>query len=224
MEDKLRLLIPKGRIFDGVARLLADAGFPVSLADRAYRPSMGAAWLDAKIMKPQSVGELLEMGSHDAGFTGVDWIRENGSSVEELLDLGLDRVRIVAAVPSALGDGELKSRAIVVATEYANLAKAWLDAGGFRYRVLRTHGATEVFPPDDADMIIDNTSSGRTLRDNDLRIIDTLLESSTRFVASPAAMADPWKRERLRELVTLFRAVLDGRERVMLEMNVPKEG
>jgi len=224
MDEKLRLLIPKGRIFDGVVRLLSEAGFPVSLADRTYRPALGAPWLDAKIMKPQSVGELLELGSHDAGFTGVDWIRESGARVEELVDLGLDRVRIVAAVPASLGEEELRSRPIVVATEYASLAAAWLGGRGYRHRVLRTYGATEVFPPDDADMIVDNTSSGQTLRDNGLRIVDTLLESSTRFVASPAAMACPQKRGRVEELAMLFRAVLDGRERVMLEMNIPRDG
>jgi len=223
MEEKLRLLIPKGRIFEGVSRLLAEAGFPVALADRTYRPLMSTDWLDAKIMKPQSVGELLELGSHDVGFTGIDWIRENDAGVEELIDLGFDRVRIVAAVPSALDEGALRSKSLVVATEYVNLAKAWLDAKGYRYRILRTYGATEVFPPDDADMIIDNTSSGQTLRDNGLKIIDTLLESSTRFVASPAAMANPVKRGRIEEMVMLFRAVLDGRERVMLEMNIPKD-
>ena len=179
-------------------------------------------WLDAKIMKPQNVGELLELGSHDAGFTGIDWIQESGADVDEVMDLGFDRVRIVAAVPAELDDQALRRKKIVAATEYVNLAKAWLDAEGFDYRVVRTYGATEVFPPDDADMIIDNTSTGQTLRDNGLRIVSTILESSTRFVASKAALAGREKRGRIEELAMLFRAVLDGRERVMLEMNVPK--
>ncbi|MDR0602243.1 MAG: ATP phosphoribosyltransferase [Treponema sp.] len=217
--EKLRILIPKGRIFDNVSRLFADAGFPLCLADRTYRPVFAAEWLDAKIMKPQNVGELLELGSHDAGFTGVDWIRESGADVREVLDLGFDRVRVVAAVPAGATPRPGK---IVVATEYVNLARAWLEKSDYQYRILRTYGATEVFPPDDADMIIDNTASGKTLRDNGLVIIDTLLESSTRFVVSPRAMEDPEKRGRIDELVMLFRAVLDGRERVMLEMNVPK--
>jgi ATP phosphoribosyltransferase len=221
--DTLRVLIPKGRIFDNISRLFADAGFPITLADRTYRPSLGAEWLDAKIMKPQNVGELLELGSHDAGFTGVDWIRESGADVEEIMDLGFDRVRIVAAVPATFDEAALRSKKLVVATEYVNLADSWLKASGYRYRILRTYGATEVFPPDDADMIIDNTSSGRTLRDNGLAIIATLLESSTRFVASRAAMSDPEKRNRIEELAMLFRAVLDGRDRVMLEMNIPKD-
>jgi ATP phosphoribosyltransferase len=223
MADKLRVLIPKGRIFENVARLFAEAGFPFALSDRTYRPALGADWLDAKIMKPQNVGELLELGSHDAGFTGIDWIRESGAVVEEIMDLGFDRVRIVAAAPQGLDEAALRSRKLVVATEYVNIAETWLKSAGYRYRILRTYGATEVFPPDDADMIIDNTSSGATLRDNGLRIIDTLLESSTRFVASRSAMADNEKRGRIEELAMLFRAVLDGRDRVMLEMNIPKE-
>jgi ATP phosphoribosyltransferase len=221
--DKLRILIPKGRIFDNVARLFTEAGFPIALADRTYRPTLGTDWLDAKIMKPQNVGELLEMGSHDAGFTGIDWIEESGADVAEILDLGLDRVKIVAAVPQAFDEEFLRSKKLVVATEYVNLAERWLKTKGYQYRILRTYGATEVFPPDDADMIIDNTSSGQTLRDNGLAIIGTILKSSTRFVASHAALADPEKKNRIEELAMLFRAVLDARDRVMLEMNIPKD-
>jgi ATP phosphoribosyltransferase len=136
-----------------------------------------------------------------------------------VLDLGFDKVRIVAAAPADLD----RTRRIVVATEYVNIATAWLAAQGWDYRVVRTYGATEVFPPDDADMIIDNTSSGQTLRDNGLDIIATILESSTRFVASKQAMANPEKRERIEELAMLFQAALSGRERVMLEMNVAED-
>jgi ATP phosphoribosyltransferase len=220
--DKLRILIPKGRIFENVARLFTEAGFPLSLADRAYRPKIAADWLDAKVMKPQNVGELLELGGHDAGFTGLDWIRESGAEVEEVLDLGMDRVSVVAAVPAALDEEALRAKKLVAATEYVNLADAWLSAAGYRYRILRTYGATEVFPPDDADMIIDNTSTGQTLRDNGLRVAAVILESSTRFVASRTAMADREKRNRIEELAMLFKAVLDGRNKVMLEMNVAK--
>ncbi|GHU80803.1 ATP phosphoribosyltransferase [Spirochaetia bacterium] len=220
--NKLRILIPKGRIFDNVSSLFAEAGFPITMAERTYRPKIAADWLDAKIMKPQNVGELLELGSHDAGFTGIDWIRESGADVEEILDLGFDRVRIVAAVPAGIDDRALKAKKLVAATEYVNLAESWLKSEGYQYRILRTYGATEVFPPDDADMIIDNTSSGQTLKDNGLRIVTTILESSTRFVASRAALADPEKRSRIEELAMLFKAVLDGRDKVMLEMNIPK--
>ena len=220
---KLRILIPKGRIFDNVSVLFSEAGFPLRLTDRTYRPAVSAEWLDVKIMKPQNVGELLELGSHDAGFTGLDWIRESNADVEEIMDLGFDRVRIVAAIPLGFDEDKLKSQKIVAATEYVSLAEKWLTNSGYNYRLLRTYGATEVFPPDDADMIIDNTSSGQTLKDNGLKIIDCLLESSTRFVASKTAMANPEKRGRIEELAMLFRAVLDGRDRVMLEMNVTED-
>ena len=223
MKNKLSVLVPKGRIFENVAKLFSDAGFPIRLTDRTYRPDSGADWLEMKIMKPQNVGDLLELDSHDAGFTGIDWIMESGADVDEILDLGFDRVKIVAAVPQSLDNEVMKTKKLVVATEYVNLAERWLDKSGYKYKILRTYGATEVFPPDDADMIIDNTSSGQTLRDNGLKIIDTILESSTRFVASHSAMSDPYKRNRIEELVMLFRAVLDGRERVMLEMNIPKD-
>ena len=203
--------------------LFAEAGFPVALSDRTYRPTLRVDWLDAKIMKPQNVGELLELGSHDAGFTGIDWIKESGADVAEILDLGFDKVKIVAAVPQSIDEAALRSKKLVVATEYVNLAEHWLKAGGYHYRILRTYGATEVFPPDDADMIIDNTSSGQTLRDNGLKIIGTILESSTRFVASHEALKNAEKRNRIEELAMLFHAVLDGRERVMLEMNIPKD-
>jgi ATP phosphoribosyltransferase len=220
--DKLCVLIPKGRIFQKVIELFSDAGFPINVSDRTYRPMIGAEWLEAKIMKPQNVGELLELGGHDVGFTGRDWIEESGARIEKVLDLGFDTVRIVAAVPADMSEEKLKAKRLKVATEYVNIAETWLKQCGYQYRILRTYGATEVFPPDDADMIIDNTSSGQTLRDNGLRIIATILESSTCFVASLGALADPVKRTRIEELAMLFKAVLDGRERVMLEMNVHK--
>ena len=220
---KLRILIPKGRMFEHVSLLFSEAGFPLRLADRTYRPLIAADWLDAKVMKPQNVGELLELGSHDAGFTGIDWIKESNADVEEILDLGFDKVRIIAAIPSEYTEESLMARKIVAATEYVNLARKWLSDSGYSYRLLQTYGATEVFPPDDADMIIDNTSTGQTLKDNGLKIIACLLESSTRFVASKAAMANQEKRRRIEELAMLFKAVLDGRDRVMLEMNVPED-
>jgi ATP phosphoribosyltransferase len=221
---KLRILIPKGRIFENIGALFAEAGLPLKCADRTYRPVIGDdGRFEAKIMKPQNVGTLLEIGAHDCGFTGIDWIRESGADVVEVLDLGLDKVQIVAACPLALDDKALAARKITAATEYVNLAGRWLDARGYDFRVLRTYGATEVFPPDDADIIIDNTATGQTLRDNGLRVIDTLLESSTRFVASREAMADNGRRQQIEALAMLFHAVLEGRDKVMLEMNVSPE-
>ncbi|MDR0540173.1 MAG: ATP phosphoribosyltransferase [Spirochaetaceae bacterium] len=219
----LRILIPKGRIYNNIAALFNDAGFQISLTDRTYRPRVSADWIDAKIMKPQNVGDLLELGSHDAGFTGADWIEESGADVETILDLGFDKVRIVAAIPAECDLETLHKKHIVAATEYVNIARNYLHSKNYDFKIVRTYGATEVFPPDDADMIIDNTSTGQTLHDNGLVIIDTLLHSSTLFVASKEAMRSHEKRGRIEELAMLFKAVLDARERTMLEMNVNED-
>lgn len=221
--EKLKLLLPKGRIYANVISLLDGVGIKVDLPERAYRPNVNQDDIEAKVMKPQNIGKLLELGSHDVGFTGRDWIEETGADVEEIMDLGFDKVRIVAAVPNAIDDAQLKSRRVIVATEYEQIARRWLEKQKIDHIVVRTYGATEVFPPDDADMIIDNTSTGRTLQENGLRIVDTILTSSTRMFASKAALADASKKQKIYELKMLFEAVLNARGKVMLEMNCAKD-
>lgn len=220
---KLNVVVPKGSIFESITRLFDDAGISLKEDNRDYRPSISDPELDIKIMRPQNIPELIELGAHDAGFTGLDWVRETGVEVEEVLDLGLDPVRIVAAIPGPANEAELKRRRIVVASEYEMMTKDFLDKNGYNYVFLRTYGATEVFPPEDADMIVDNTATGRTLKEHDLRIIAELLRSSTRFIANKKIMGDPFKHEKIMELKMLFQSVLDARGRVMLEMNVPKD-
>ena len=219
----LKIVIPKGRIFQNVASLFNEAGFQLEIDDRGYTPWISDPEIEIKCMKPQNIAQLVELGSHDAGFTGFDWIAETSAKVSEILDLKFDPVRIVSAIPRNRTPADLKKKKIVVASEYENISRRYLDRGGFDYLFLRTYGATEVFPPDDADMIIDNVSSGRTLKANSLKIVDTLMSSSTRLIANPAAASDSWKGEKISELATLFQAVLDARGRVMLEMNVPPE-
>lgn len=220
---KLKMVIPKGRIYGNVVRLLNDAGFGVEVDERAYVPRIDDPEIEAKIMKPQNVPRLLELGSHDVGFTGHDWVIETGAQIAEIIDLEFDRVKIVAAMPESFTNLDLTQKKIVVASEYEQIAKKYLEQKKYQYILLRTFGATEVFPPDDADMIIDNVSTGRTLNEHNLTIIDTILESSTRFYANQAALNEPWKREKIEEMKMIFQAVLDARQRVMLEMNVPKE-
>ena len=219
----LKIVIPKGRIFQNVVSLFNEAGFQLEIDDRGYTPWISDPEIEIKCMKPQNIAQLVELGSHDAGFTGFDWIAETSAKVSEILDLKFDPVRIVSAIPRNRTPADLKKKKIVVASEYENISRRYLDRGGFDYLFLRTYGATEVFPPDDADMIIDNVSSGRTLKANSLKIVDTLMSSSTRLIANPAAASDSWKGEKISELATLFQAVLDARGRVMLEMNVPPE-
>lgn len=220
--EKLKILLPKGRIYENVVELFNGAGISIKLPERAYRPTVNQDDIEAKVMKPQNIGKLLELGAHDVGFTGRDWVEESNADVEEIMDLGFDTVRIVAAVPNGIDDAALKARRIIVATEYENITRRWLEANKIDSLVVRTYGATEVFPPDDADMIVDNTATGRTLIENGLRIVDTIMKSSTRMFASKSALADPEKKRKIMELKMLFSAVLDARDRVMLEMNVTK--
>ena len=221
--QKLKMVIPKGRIYNSVINLLNDAGFGVETAERVYIPRVEDSEIEAKIMKPQNIPKLVELGSHDVGFTGYDWVVETRADIIEALDLGFDKVKIVAAVPESLAELDLKKRKLIVASEYERIASDFLRKEKYNFLLIRTFGATEVFPPEDADMIIDNTSTGRTLKEHNLHVIKTALESSTRFIANRSALDDPWKREKIEEMKMLFRAVLDARERVMLEMNVSKE-
>ena len=219
----LNLALPKGRMFEAVCRLMEDAGLGVVGGERNYRPACRDPRLRLKILKPQNIVRMVELGSHDAAFAGHDWIVELGADVRELLDTGLDPVRVVAAVPREKGSLEaLRSRTILAASEYENLTRAFLAERGLPAVFVRSYGATEVFPPDDADLVVDNTATGTTLAENGLLEVAELLRSTTRFVANPAALAGG-KGELLRETALLLRAVLDARQRVMVEMNVTAE-
>ena len=220
---KMKMVIPKGRMFDSVVRLLNDSGIIFETNDRTYIPQIGDPEIEAKIMKPQNIAQLIELGSHDVGFIGYDWIVETGSRVVEIMDLKLDPVKIVAAVPSHLRKNQLKNKKIIVASEYENISQKYLKEENYRYLLIRSYGATEAFPPQDADMIIDNTASGQTLNDHNLSVIANIMSSSTRFIANVRALNDSWKREKIEELKMLFTAVFNARDRIMLEMNVPPD-
>lgn len=225
---KIRVALPKGRMESGVLALLADAGIRVRASSRGYRPEVllpGAeGQVTAKVLKPQNIVEMLHAGSRDFGFAGADWVAELGVDVVELLDTGLDPVRLVAAAPAeSLVSGALPKRPLVVASEYEKLTKAWIAKRVIEARFVKSFGATEVFPPEDADCIVDIAATGATLVANGLSIVDELATSSTRLYACPASMKDPAKRELAERLVMLLKSVLEARKRVMLEVNVGPE-
>ncbi len=225
----VRMGLPKGHMQAAVVALLQAAGVEVRLGARSYRPTLSWPRFETKLLKPQNVVEMLHAGSRDVGFAGADWVHELDADLVELLDTGLDPVRVVVAAPTTLADrGELPvvhpgGRPYVVASEYVRLTRAWVAQNNIDATVLRSYGATEVFPPEDADLIVDNVATGSTLSANGLVAIDTVLESSTRLFASPSALDDPGRRGLIEDMVLLLRSVLAARSRVMLDLNVTEE-
>jgi ATP phosphoribosyltransferase len=220
----IHLAVPKGRMEAGVFNLLAAAGIQLHVGERGYRPVLSEPGFEVKLLKPQNIVEMLAAGSRDIGFAGADWVAEKQADLVELLDTGLDPVRIVAASPESLLDqGRLPATHLVVASEYERLARQWVADSGLDASFVRSYGATEVFPPEDADIIVDNTATGETLAANGLVVVDELLDSSTRLYASPGAVADPEKKTAIDGLVLSLRSVLEARMRAMIELNASLE-
>lgn len=227
--EKLKILLAKGRIYESVYELLNDVGISIHLPDRTYFPTTNQDDLAFQVVKPQITSMLLAQGKADVGFSGKDWVFENGveNNLEEILDLGFDPVRIVAAIPETIDFDALLKQHVTIATEYQSLSKKWLSEKNINGAIFRTWGTSEGFVQDSPDalaqILIDNTSTGSSLKANRLKVVDTLMESSTRMYASKTALEDPKKRQKIFELKMLFEAVLNARNRVMLEMNVSAE-
>ena len=227
--EKLRILLAKGRIYESVYELLSDVGISLKLADRTYFPTTNQDDLAFQVVKPQIASALLASNKADVGFSGKDWVYENGvqDGVEEIMDLGFDPVRIVAAIPNTVDFDKLLKGKVTIATEYQTLSKKWFSDKKIDGTIFRTWGTSEGFVQDNEDslaqILIDNTSTGSSLRANNLKIVDTLMTSSTRMYASKEALKDPEKKQKIMELKMLFESVLNARGRVMLEMNVSKD-
>jgi ATP phosphoribosyltransferase len=187
----IHLAIPKGRIEAGVTSLLADAGIRLRSGLRGYRPVSSVEGYEVKLLKPQNIVEMLAAGTRDIGFAGADWVAEKSADLIELLDTGLDPVRVVVAAPqSLLVDGRLPARHLVVASEL------------------------------DADVIVDIAATGETLAANGLVVVDELMTSSTRLYASRNLMESPAKKAAVDGFVLSLRSVLEARGRAMVELNV----
>ncbi len=217
----LHLAIPKGRIQAGVIDLLGAAGLELRSGPRGYRPVPSVPGYEVKLLKPQTIVEMLAAGSRDVGFTGADWVAETDADLIELFDTGLDPVQMVVAAPEqVLENGRLPQRSLVVASEYPRLTKRWIAQRGLDATFVRSYGATEVFPPEDADVIVDITATGETLAANGLVIAEEILSSSTRLYASALAMDSPDKKIAIEALVLGVRSVIEARTRAMVELNV----
>ncbi len=227
-DDKLVLGIPAGSLQEGTLDLLARAGYNISVSSRSYYPTIDDDEMSVMMFRAQEMSRYVEDGVLDAGLTGYDWILENGSDVVEVSELvyakhKLCSVRWVLAVadespvkkPQDLEGG-------VVATELVNITRKYFADKGVKVKVQFSWGATEI-KARLLDGIVDVTETGSSLQANNLREIDTLLESTTRFVANRDAMKMDWKRAKIENISLLLAGAIEARQKVGLKMNVPRE-
>lgn len=212
MRPTLRLALPSGRIFPAVWRLLEEAGLTEDAPERGYRPTLRDPAFEAKLLKAKMIPAMLALGARDLGFCGADWVHESGGgALVELLDTGLDPVRIAVAAPqSLLAGGRLPDRPLIVASEYERYAHAWIAARHLNAVVLPSRGTTEALPPEDCDCIIDNIATGATLAANGLVVVEELARSTTRLYASERVMSDPTRRTMAEDFAAAMRDVLSA--------------
>jgi ATP phosphoribosyltransferase len=225
----LRLGIPKGSLQDATVQLFARAGWRISINSRSYFPGIDDPEVNCMMVRAQEMARYVENGALDAGITGRDWVFETGAEVVEIGELmyskqSLAPVRWVLAVPE---DGDIQSvkdlEGKVVATEVVNLTTKYFARHGVKARVEFSWGATEVKVPQLADAIVEVTETGSSLRANRLRIVDTVLESRTVFIANRAAAADPWKREKIANVVLMLSGAIAAYTKVGIMLNVRKD-
>ena len=225
--NKLRLGLPKGSLQEATFTLFKRAGFNLTVNGRSYYPAVDDPELEVVLMRAQEIPRYVSEGVLDAGLSGLDWILENEADVVEVAELVYSKhtlrpVRLVLAVAK---DSAIKTVADLegkrIATELVRVTRQFLAGFGVKANVEFSYGATEVKVPDLVDAIADLTETGSSLRDNNLREIATILESTPRLHASQQAWADPWKQEKLQNLAVLLLGALRADNRVGLKMNVP---
>jgi ATP phosphoribosyltransferase len=226
MADILKLGLPKGSLQESTLKLFRKAGYHINVSSRSYYPAFDDPQIQGMLIRAQEMAGYVEKGIIDCGLTGKDWILEQGAKVHEVTELnyakeGLRPVRWVLAVPHdsrvrKVQDLEGKR----IATELVGYTRRYLKKQGVNAEVDFSWGATEVKPPHLADAIVELTETGNSLRANNLRVIETLFESTTRFIANRKAWKDPWKRQKMENIVLLLRGALAAEEKVGLKMNV----
>jgi len=225
----LKLGIPKGSLQEATIDLLARAGWKVTVSSRSYVPAIDDPEMDCLLVRAQEMARYVETGALDAGITGHDWVQETAADVIELAELlyakqRLARVKWVLAVPedSAIREPRDLERK-VIATEVVGITRNYLAKHGVNARVEFSWGATEVKVPQLADAIVEVTETGSSLRANHLRILDTVLESSTVFIMNRKSARDTAKREKAESLILMLQGAIDAATRVGLMLNVRRE-
>jgi ATP phosphoribosyltransferase len=225
----LRLGLPKGSLQETTVQLFTRAGFQLRIPSRSYYPKIDDPEIECILIRAQEIARYIDQGVLDAGITGLDWTMENRAKVKELADLkapwpNYGPVRWVVAVKNGSKikkPQDLEGKRI--ATEVMNLSKRYLKSHGVKAEVEFSWGATEVKPPVLADAIIDVTETGSSLRANDLRILDTVIESTPRFIANPDSCTNAWKMRKMDRLVMVLKGAINAADRAGLMMNVPAD-
>lgn len=226
---KLKLGLPTGSLQESTFELFRKAGYTINVSPRSYFPTTDDPEISVVLLRAQEISIYVEQGVLDAGVTGKDWIEENGSAVHEVAELvyaksGFTPVRWVLAVPE---DSPIKSvkdlQGKRIATEAVNLARNFLAKNKVEATVEFSWGATEVKVPDLVDAIVELTETGSSLRAHNLRIIETLLTSTTRFIANKGAWADAGKREKIENIALLLEGALNAEQKVGVKMNVQRD-
>ena len=223
----LKVGIPKGSLSDSTVDLFTRAGFKLSLSARGYYPSIDDPEMSCIMFRAQEMSRYVEDGVVDMGLTGYDWIRENSSDVHEVCELTYSKAtskpaRWVLAVPNESKVAKPEDlNGGIIATELVNVTRQYFESRGIQ----RSHrvflGATEV-KARLLDGIVELTETGSSLRENNLRIIDEVLTSTTRLIANHRAYADAWKREKIDSLALLLRGAIEAKAKVGLKLNVAR--
>ena len=226
---KLRFAIPNGSLQQGTVDLFSKAGYNMVVRERSYFPTVDDDEIECMLVRPQEQPRYVQDGIIDAGITGYDWIMETRANVIEVAEMVYSKVsrrptRWVFVVPN---DSPVKTVKDLegkrIATELTNLTRDYLDKQGVTALVEYSFGATEVKPGLLCDAIVDATETGSSLRANNLRIIDTLVESTPRLIASPQAWEDPWKRQKIEDVALMLNAVMAAEGKVWLSLNTRAE-
>jgi len=226
---KLKLGIPKGSLESATIDLFRRAGFNIATSNRSYYPAIDDPDLECMLIRAQEMARYVEDGVLDAGLTGRDWVEENEANVVTVVDLvyakqSFGKVRWVLAVPESSPyrtvqdlDGK------IIATELVCTTERYLANRGVKARVEFSWGATEVKPPDLADAIVEVTETGSSLRANNLRIVETVMESNTQLIANIDAWVDGWKRRKLEDIKLLLEGAMNALGKVGLMLNVQRQ-
>ncbi len=227
--QKLSLGIPKGSLQSSTIDVMHKAGFRVEVRSRSYYPAVDDDRLILRLIRPQDMPRFVEKGLLDAGLTGADWVAENESVVQTVTELVYAKQQLVPVrgVVAVHEDSPIKSvkdlQGKRISTELVNVTRRFLRERGVEAEVEFSHGATETKVPELVDAIVELTETGSSLRANNLRIVDTVMESTTVMIASNQAWADGWKRKKIENMAMLLKGVMVALNKVGLKMNVSKE-